>query len=216
LSQGRVRAAGAAAATRQAMTDPLSLEALKGPALVMVAWFTVYYALMVLQLTTRSAAIKRTQSRGEVFDRYQPKDHGAIMGDRTFLNAQEQSLPFVCALWSCSIFVSPSLATVLGSAAVASRVLFPILWSLGPDGKWSMLVELSTQPWYVCVYGMLGSVAVWAVSGVNLGEEHWAVVALACLGLYLGGFGLGALLGAALHGLTRGAYERGGDSDDDV
>merc|ERR1711964_673960 len=97
----------------------------------------------------------------------------------------EQMGIFLASLWLCATIVSCDLATYLGALSVISRLLFPILWSRGDEGRWTCLVELSTQPYYLGVLGMLGAVGVWAFTGVNIVDSYpaWGV-ALIVLGLY--------------------------------
>mmetsp|Transcript_16375 Transcript_16375/g.42289 ORF Transcript_16375/g.42289 Transcript_16375/m.42289 type:complete len:204 (-) Transcript_16375:79-690(-) len=188
--------------------EPL-FEDYRGPAVVMVAWFIVYYALLTLQLSTRTEAHRRCNDSGEVFDRFSMRDNGLVMGDRTFLNALEQSIPFLTGLWSCAVLVNGNLATVLGSIAVFTRIWFPIFWSWGEEGKWNPMVELSTQPWYLMVFSMHGSVALWALWGINVAALHPLIIAFICIGLYLVFFAGAAVLGMALHHATKGAYNKG-------
>ena len=103
--------------------------------------------------------------------------------------------------------VSTQLATVLGAVAVFFRMLFPIFWSMGQQGAWNWRVELSTQPYYCCVLGMLGAVATWAFGGVNVADElaGWALVLLV-LAYYAVGFATVFVWGKLLFALTNGAY----------
>ena len=102
------------------------------------------------------------------------------------------------------------LATVLGGVAVGSRVLFPVLWSMGVGGHWNLRVELSTQPFYMCVMGMFGAVATWAVTGINIVKDfstYWMISSLFIwYGLY---FLFAFVVGELLHRVTRGAYDNG-------
>ncbi len=159
---------------------PLPAE-YRGPAGVTVCYFLVYYAFMLLQLSTRSAAVARASrrsGRAVPLEKSVPLDNGAVMGERTLLNTLEQQGAFLAALWSCAACVSCELATVLGSIGLCARLLFPLFWSMGPAGAWNIRVELSTQPYYCCVLGMLGCVGIWAASGVNVAVElpAWALV----------------------------------------
>ena len=70
---------------------------------------------------------------------------------------------------------------------------------MSPDCSWNIRVELSTQPYYCCVLGMLGAVGLWAFTGVRLTDQpHWAV-ALAVIGLYGLFFGVAFAVGVLLH-----------------
>ena len=103
------------------------------------------------------------------------------MGERTYLNMLEQQPIFLVALWMCAAFISAPFATWLGGFAVFFRACYPVMWSLGPNGTFSWKVELSTQPYYLCVMGMLGTVAIWAFSGVNLAHDVHPGAAAGCL-----------------------------------
>ena len=81
----------------------------RGPAGVTVCYFLVYYAFMLLQLSTRSAAVARASRRSGhavPLEKSVPLDNGAVMGERTLLNTLEQQGAFLAALWSCAACVS--------------------------------------------------------------------------------------------------------------
>ena len=188
---------------------------MRGPALVTCAYFLVYYAFMVLQLKTRSAAMERARAagvsiaEGKTFATDAGDDAGARMGERTFLNTLEQMGTFLCSLWMCSAFVSAELATILGGTAVISRAFFPLLWSMGKGGAWSWRVELSTQPYYVCVLGMLGVTGIWAITGVNVAVTFSTMAVIGTvMGCYAFTFALSFAVGTMLHSWTHGVYEQ--------
>lgn len=185
-----------------------ALAEYRGPAAVTVLYFVLYYAFMILQLQTRGSAAERTEASGRSFDRFSTRDPEAIMGERTFLNTLEQMGPFLAALWTCSALVSCTLATWLGAIAVVSRLFFPIFWSMGKGGNWNILVEASTQPYYLCIMGMFGAVATFAFFGVNIVDEYsgWIVAAL-CFAYYLAFFILSFALGKAVHLVVTRAYQ---------
>ena len=105
----------------------------RGPCVVTVLYFILYYAFMVLQLSTRSAAVERARRsgrlipQGKTFASDVAEDHGARMGERVFLNTLEQSGAFLVSLWMCAVFVSCALATTLSSIALGFRALMPVL-----------------------------------------------------------------------------------------
>merc|ERR1719161_139862 len=187
--------------------EPANSE-FRGPAAVTVAYFIVYYAFMILQLQTRGSAAARAEANGRGFDRFSTRDPEAIMGERTFLNTLEQMGPFLAALWSCVALVSCTLATWLGAIAVVSRLFFPIFWSMGKGGHWNVLVEASTQPYYLCIMGMFGAVATWAVCGVNIVDEYsgW-IVAVLVVAFYVAFWILAFAVGKGVHLFTTRAYE---------
>ncbi len=65
---------------------------------------------------------------------------------RSFANFNEQTAPFLGLLWLFATFVSAEDAAVHGAVYVAFRFCFLPLWAIG--GKWTVLIELSTQPCY--------------------------------------------------------------------
>lgn len=186
----------------------------RGPCVVTVAYFVVYYAFMVLQLNTRGEAVERARRSGRVipagktFSTDVAEDSGARMGERVFLNTLEQMGAFLVSLWMCAAFVCPSMATTLSTIALAFRLLMPIFWSQGPAGAWNIRVEISTQPYYACIMGELGAVLVWALLDINVAES---LSTLSLTGFVLAAYGIVFVavfaLGKMLHSLTRGAYE---------
>jgi hypothetical protein len=69
------------------------------------------------------------------------------------MNTLEQQCPFLLLLWLHAVFVCPKVSTVMGAIAVVARAMFPIFWSV--KGGWNMLVEVSTQPYYLVVFYFL-------------------------------------------------------------
>ncbi len=177
--------------------------------LVTVAFVIEYYAFLVLQLLTRDDAAARAKARNEPFDHAHTKDQGARLGERTFLNLAEQAPPFLAALWCCTLAASPRLAGLLGGAALTARIAYPILWAMGPGGAFNWRVELSTQPWYACLMGMLNASAL-KVLWPDLPLDFESMPLMHILGFtlasYLGGWLLVLALGAALRGATGWAY----------
>ena len=144
---------------------------------------------------------------GKTFSSDVATDPGARMGERTFLNALEQMGAFLAALWMCACLVSPSMATWLGGTAVFFRALFPIFWSMGAGGNWNIRVELSTQPYYVCVLGMFGATLIWGLTGYNVSELPLGQLGGVIIGSYLALFAVVLGIGSVLHRCTYQAYE---------
>jgi hypothetical protein len=182
-------------------------DSFRGPVVVTGAYFIMYYSFMMLQLSTRSAASRRATARGEEFDKVTTRDLGAAMGERTFMNSLEQMGTFLVSLWACAACVSCDFATILGACAIVTRVMYPVLFSWGPEGRFSMWVELSTVPYLVCVLGMLGSAVIWGLTGFNVVEKcpTWSLplVVVASFGAF---FGPAHVLGKGLDCLTQGSY----------
>jgi hypothetical protein len=103
----------------------------KGPVLVTVAYFAVYYALHLHVLRTKLRLRSEHVAGGEEFDRYFSRDRRMLAADRCMLNMLEHMPPFVCLLWLHVVFVGPLGATVAGSVYVATRAAYPFL--LGPS-----------------------------------------------------------------------------------
>jgi hypothetical protein len=103
----------------------------KGPVLVTVAYFVVYFALHMRVLRTKWRLRREYRARGEEFDRYHSKDRVMLTADRCVLNTLEHMPPFVCLLWLHAVFVGSLGATIAGSVYVVTRVAYPFL--LGPS-----------------------------------------------------------------------------------
>ena len=71
------------------------------------------------------------------------------LADRTFLNLAEQTPAFLITLWLHAIFCDADLSAQLGLVCVLARSLYPILRAV-----YFFLMELSTLPYYVCIYTM--------------------------------------------------------------
>ena len=78
--------------------------------------------------------------------------------DRSFGNFNEQTAPFLGLMWLFAAFVSAEDAAVHGAVYVAFRSCFLPFWAAG--GKWTVLIELSTQPCYAVL-------SLWKVSLVH-------------------------------------------------
>lgn len=78
------------------------------------------------------------------------KEIAMSIADRSVINTMEQCIPFFLVLWLHALFVNPSTSAVLGLIYVITRYLYPILY--GFYGKFSNMVEISTQMNYVVIY----------------------------------------------------------------
>ena len=133
-----------------------------GPILVTVAYFILWYALLFRQIQTKYRLRAEYAGRNETFDRYFGKDPHMLAMDRAVVNTQEQMVPFLFALWLHTAVVSVASATILGTAYVLFRALYPVL--LGPklDNKVGKKIVLATIPSYLIVFYLLSS-TVWVV-----------------------------------------------------
>ncbi|WP_372724758.1 MAPEG family protein [Immundisolibacter sp.] len=136
---------------------------LAGPVLVTVAYFVLWYYLLVfLQRSTKYRLQRRYQEGGDVFDRYFGQDEEMLAADRAVANTQEQMGPFLVSFWLFALFVSPAQATWLGAAYVCLRALYPMLLGRRVSKMQPKRVYFATLPAYGIVFYMFGQVA-WSV-----------------------------------------------------
>jgi hypothetical protein len=137
-----------------------------GPILVTVAYFGLWYALLLgLQRGTKYALQREYAARGEVFDRYFGQDGRMLAADRAVINTHEQMGPFLTSLWLHAVFVSPLSATILGGVYVALRTAYPLLLGRNLSKTQSKRVFAVTGPAYLIVFYLMGSAAVAAFRG---------------------------------------------------
>ena len=67
-------------------------------------------------------------------------------GDRVFLNFLEQTPNFLLLLWLSALFVDAGEAGRVAAVYLVARFFYPVFWAVG--GKWTLLIELSTQTCY--------------------------------------------------------------------
>ena len=138
------------------------LAQLRGPLLVTVAYFLLWYGFLFgLQSRTKYRLKARYQSEGKVFDRYSGQDEEMLAVDRVVANTHEQMGPFLVSLWLFAIFASPKSATWLGAAYVVLRAAYPLLLGKRVSKLQSKRVVLVTLPCYAIVFTLLGGAA-WA------------------------------------------------------
>jgi hypothetical protein len=131
-----------------------------GPLLVTVSYCAVYYALHGYGLRTKKRLGREYSARGERFDRYFGQDRTMLAADRYVLNMLEHMPPFLILLWLHAVFVSPSGATLAGSAYLLTRIAYPFL--MGPRlERFPARVLLATLSGYA-VQLYLGVTLVWA------------------------------------------------------
>lgn len=136
-----------------------------GPILVTTAYFGLwYYLLLGLQRGTKYALRDEYAARGEVFDRYFGQDERMLAADRAVINTQEQMVPFLTSMWMHTVFVSVQTATVLGSAYVVLRAIYPFLLGKSLSKTQSKRVFAATGPAYLIVFYLLGSTVVAALA----------------------------------------------------
>jgi hypothetical protein len=141
------------------MTD---LSQLHGPVIVTVAYFLLWYCLLLgLQSRTKYRLKALYAEQGRVFDRYFGQDEEMLAADRAVANTHEQMGPFLASLWLFAVFSSPTHATWLGAAYLVLRALYPLLLGKRVSKTQSKRVAFVTFPSYAIILTMLGGAA-WA------------------------------------------------------
>ncbi len=139
----------------------IDVAALRGPVLVTAAYFALwYYLLLGLQRGTKYRLLDEYAARGEQFDRYFGHDARMLAADRAVANTHEQMVPFLTTLWLHALLVSPTWATILGSAYVGFRALYPVLLGKSVERTQSKRVIFATGPAYLIVLILGGSTVV--------------------------------------------------------
>ncbi len=129
---------------------------LQGPICVTAAYFGLwYYLLLGLQRGTKYRLRREYAERGEEFDRYFGEDSQMLAADRAVINTQEQMVPFLASLWLHAIFVSASVATMLGGAYVVLRAAYPLLFGKEAAKINPKRVVFATAPAYAIVFYLL-------------------------------------------------------------
>eukprot|EP00929_Paragymnodinium_shiwhaense_P123782 TRINITY_DN98034_c0_g1_i1.p1 TRINITY_DN98034_c0_g1~~TRINITY_DN98034_c0_g1_i1.p1 ORF type:complete len:195 (-),score=13.76 TRINITY_DN98034_c0_g1_i1:27-611(-) len=128
-----------------------------------VAYFFMWYGFLCQQMQMRGVAAERASKQRTSFSRFDYRFAEWEMADRTILNTQEQMVAFLLPMWLYAVFCNARVAGVLGIVYVAFRCIYPILWSI--HGRFTLLVELSTQPCYLVQGWYLVSLLYTAVSG---------------------------------------------------
>ena len=105
----------------------MDITQFKGPVLVTISYFLVYYFFIYLILKTRIKLHSTYKKEGKKFDRYFSQDRKMLLADRTQLNMLEHAPAFLSLMWIYAIFVSTNLATIMGSFYVATRSLYPFV-----------------------------------------------------------------------------------------
>ena len=131
-------------------------------AVYLVLWYTLLFGL---QTRTKYRLRREYAARGEVFDRYRSADPEMLKADRAVQNTHEQMVPFLVAMWTYALAVSPGGAAVLGGAYVALRAVYPFLLGARIEEVQPKRVALVTFPCYGIIAWMLGSSVAAAWSG---------------------------------------------------
>ena len=139
-----------------------------GPTLVTVLFFLFwYYLLLVVQRGTKYRLKQKYENQGQEFDRYFGQDKQMLSADRAVINTQEQMVPFLVSLWLHAIFVSVSVATLLGLIYVLIRASYPILLGSEVSKMQTKRVYFATLPGYLIVFYLFGSLAYHALAALS-------------------------------------------------
>lgn len=138
------------------MKIALDPKAFVGPISVTIAYFALWYGLLFgKQSRTKYRLIAKYKEEGKDFDRYNTNDPEMLAADRAVGNTQEQMVPFLLAMWLCAVFSSPLHATVLGSAYVVLRTIYPFLLGSRLEKANPKRVFFVTGPCYLLIFTML-------------------------------------------------------------
>jgi len=136
----------------------LDVSALRGPFTVTAVYLVLWYTLLFgLQTRTKYRLGGEYAARGEVFDRYRSADPEMLKADRAVQNTHEQMVPFLVAMWTYAVVVSPNGAAALGGVYVALRAVYPFLLGSRIEQVQPRRVAFVTFPCYGLVGWMLGS-----------------------------------------------------------
>lgn len=118
-----------------------------GAIVVTCLYVVVYYAMMIRVAKTKLRLIAQAKARGEQFDRYFGNNPEMLAADRGQLNMLEHMPTFLVLLWAHAVFVSATTATIVGGIYVASRALYPFVWTARMKGT----ILIATLPGYLMV-----------------------------------------------------------------
>ena len=114
----------------------------KGPIIVTVSYFFLYYIFLLNILRTKLKLQKKYKENSEKFDRYRSQDPEMLAADRIQLNMLEHMPLFLILMWLYAIFVSISTATTLGGVYTLVRAIYPLL----VGGKLGREIPLRIMP----------------------------------------------------------------------
>ena len=133
-----------------------------GPIVITVGYFALwYYLLLFYQRGTKYRLNAEYKKQEKVFDRYFGQDEQMLAADRVIINTQEQMVPFLFSLWLHAIYVSSTVATVLGAFYIILRGLYPLLMGKSISKIQPKRVYYVTLPCYLIIFYFLGAL-LWA------------------------------------------------------
>ena len=113
---------------------PSMQEAYGGVAMISIMWIIMQYVIMPLGPT---AGMKKCSNGQQKW------------GHRAFLNMGEQGILFNGSLWLYAVFVCAEGAVDLGTAYLALRACFPVVWlTMGGESGQPDIASMLTFPQY--------------------------------------------------------------------
>eukprot|EP00854_Cymbomonas_tetramitiformis_P011332 gene11332-13392_t len=123
------------------------------------AYMVLFYIFMVFQSFAKFYIYFKTKSNKKSDEKvslkkikYASTSGLGFVSDRTFMNLLEQSPMFLTALWMHAVFVSIETAANAGWLYIAFRLIYPLVFSMGPP--W---IFISTVPNYCVVWYLAGA-----------------------------------------------------------
>ena len=124
--------------------------------LVTLAYFGVYYAILIYGLFTKRRVARQCEAAGEKFYRYSKQYPELLAADRMQLNMLEHMPPFLVLLWLQAVVVSVHSATILGGAYVLVRATYPLFLGRRIYRNFRLRVLLNTFTGYSILAAMVG------------------------------------------------------------
>lgn len=130
------------------------------------ALLTWYCMLLGCQSRIKNKLKNEYEQKGQEFDRYFGQDPRMLSIDRIVANTHEQIIPFLCALWIHSVFVSPTVAGILGFVWVALRIVYGFLMPRSLEKINPKRVFAATLPQYLIIWYLFLSTAIHALAAL--------------------------------------------------
>merc|ERR1719461_2297899 len=132
-------------------------------------WCYIYYSYMAIDM----------HAGGMFKDKQGTDPHCRKWGDRVFNNLREQSPVFIVSMWTYAFIVDPDWAGTVGFCWCGFRLLYPIIWALGPQPEPPAppkpFLGLSTVPGYIINMFFILS-TLFKIADVSLATELRGVV----------------------------------------
>jgi len=141
----------------------VTIEALQPVMLVTCAWYAVSVVFLQLAGSGNNMVKDATPCHKQ-------------WGDRTFGNLMEQSPAFLVLMWSHAVVVCPHSATALGTAWLAIRCFYPVVYAAT-----KVIPFVVTMPNYGILAWMFAITAAKLILGADLRDHVGGHDALGCL-----------------------------------